>query len=176
MRVLFSMSTDVSHPSLPTTAKTVIVPVNQGPIDTGIRVPVEQVAPDELARRQQASATQGSAAPASVETATLPSVVAVLQGMIVELREALAGQRQRVAELEQGMDALLRRLQRKPRDAWPAEQPGLFPEMQSPELTPPELASAAATTAVTDQATETAAPAQPKKKTNGHGQRRSKNC
>src|SRR5271170_4047568 len=126
------MSTDVSHPSIPiTTAKTVIVPVNQGPIDTGIRIAVEQVTLDELERQRQANTTQAGAA-----TAALPSNVAVLQGMIVELREALAGQAQRVAELEQGMDALLRRLLRKPRDDWPADQPGLFPEMQSPELTP----------------------------------------
>ena len=62
--------------------------------------------------------------------------------MVVELREALAGQTQRVTELEQAMDALLRRLLRKPHDDWPANQPGLFPEMQSPELTPEPLAAA----------------------------------
>ena len=151
------MNTDVSHPSiLANTAKTVVVPVNQEPIDSGIRLPVERITVDELQRRRRAdaanttlarattpppasvaNATQAGTADttqASAATPTLPSNVAVLQGMIVELRDALAGQKQRVAELEQGMNALLQRLLRKPRDVWPADQPSLFPEMQSPEL------------------------------------------
>ena len=95
------MSTDVSHPSISTTVKTVVVTVGQEPIDTGVRLPVEQITLDELERRRQADAAQACAA-----VAALPSNVAVLQGMIVELREALAGQTQRVTELEQAMHAL----------------------------------------------------------------------
>jgi transposase len=158
------MSTDVSHPSIPITAKTVIVPVNQGPIDTGIRIAVEQVALDELERQRQANTTQAGAA-----TAALPSNVAVLQGMIVELREALAGQKERVAELEQGMHALLQRLQRKPHDDWPANQPGLFPDMQSPELTPEPPPPPAAAAPPEPEATEATGPS--KKKNKGHGRR-----
>jgi transposase len=159
------MSTDVSHPSIPiTTAKTVIVPVNQEPIDTGIRIAVEQVTLDELERQRQANTTQAGAA-----TAALPSNVAVLQGMIVELREALAGQAQRVTELEQAMDALLRRLLRKPHDNWPADQPGLFPEMQSPELTPEPPPPPAAAAPPEPEAAE--ATGSSKKKNKGHGRR-----
>jgi transposase len=161
------MSTDVSHPSiLPNTATTVVVPVNQEPIDSGIRLPVERITFDELERRRRADAA--SATPASAATPTLPSNVAVLQGMIVELRDALAGQKQRVAELEQGMNALLQRLLRKPRDVWPADQPSLFPEMQSPELAP-EPPPAAAAPPESDKATEARDPSQAKKK--GHGRR-----
>jgi len=159
------MSTDVSHSSILPTAKTVIVPVNQGPIDTGIRIAVEQVALDELERQRQANTTQAGAA-----AAALPSNVAVLQGMIVELREALTGQKERVAELEQGMDALLRRMQRKPHDDWPANQPGLFPDMQSPELTPePPPPPPAAVAPPEPEATEATGPS--KKKNKGHGRR-----
>jgi transposase len=159
------MSTDVSYPSIPTTtAKTVVVTVGQESIDSGIRLPVEQVTLDELERRRQTDAAQASAA-----TAALPGNVAVLQGMIVELRDALAGQKQRIAELEQGMDALLRRLQRKPRDDWPADQPGLFPEMQSPELTPEPPPPPAAAAPPEPEATEATGPS--KKKNKGHGRR-----
>jgi hypothetical protein len=58
----------------------------------------------------------------------LPSSVSVLQAMIAELRQALSDRDQRVSELQQAIDALVRRLQRTPHDAWPADQPALFPE------------------------------------------------
>src|ERR1700733_8270304 len=113
------MSADVSYPSIPATSQTaaaVVVAVNQGPVDSGIRLPVERISLDEHERRQQADKA----------AAALPNHLGVLQSMIAELREALAAQKQRVAELEQAMDALARRLQRTPRDAWPANQPALF--------------------------------------------------
>jgi transposase len=159
------MSTDVSHTSIPIiAAKTVVVPVNRGPIDSGIRLPVEQITLDELERRRQADAAQACAA-----TAALPSNVAVLQGMIVELREALAGQKERITELEQAMHALLQRLLRKPHDDWPADQLGLFPEMQSPALTPEPTPPPAAAAPPKPEATEATGPAKKKKK--GHGRR-----
>jgi transposase len=132
------MSTDVSHLSTPATATTdtVVVAIPAEPGDSGIHLPVERISVAELQRRQQ---TDTSATP-------LPNQVEVLQAMIAELRLALADQKQRVAELEQAMDALLR--PRRRRDVWPADQPGLFPEVQAAtsEPTPPasELAAAAA--------------------------------
>ena len=156
------MSTDASHLSTPATAKTaaVIVAVNQEPVDSGIRLPVGRVSPDELHRRQQADAA----------TPPLPGNVDVLQNMVVELREALDGQKQRVAELEQAMDSLLRRLQRTPRDAWPADQPALFPEAQASAATPadePEL-----TPTESERAPTEAVDSGPKKnKKKGHGRR-----
>src|SRR5271163_4012497 len=132
------MSTDASHLATPATAKTdaVVEAVHQD----DIHLPVEPISLDELYHRHQADAA----------TPPLPSNVDVLQAMIAELRQALNGQKQRVAELEQAMDALLRRLQRTPRDAWPADQPALFPEAQASAVTPtneppaPDLASTAA--------------------------------
>lgn len=155
------MSTDVPHLSASATAPTDAAPtrviaVNQPPVDSGIRLPVERISLDELHRRQQADAAPPP----------LPGNVDVLQSMIVELRQALDGQKQRVAELEQAMDALLRRLQRTPRDAWPADQPGLFPEVQTaadePEPTPPEPDRAPSATAE---------PNPSKKNKKGHGRR-----
>jgi uncharacterized coiled-coil protein SlyX len=156
------MSMDVSHllmPETPTPAAipTVVVPVNQEGVDSGIRVAVERVTVDELRRRQQADAA--TSAPAS-----LPSQVDVLQAMIVELRQALAGQKQRVAELEQAMDALLRRLRRTPSDPWPADQPALFPDMQAAPAPPPPAPDLPAAAAEPD-------PANNKTKKKGHGRR-----
>jgi transposase len=157
------MSTDASHLSTPTTAKTaaVIVAVNQEPVDSGIRLPVERVSPDELQRRKQADAG----------TSPLPSNVDVLQSMIAELRQALDGQKQRVAELEQAMDALIRRLQRTPRDAWPADQPPLFPEAQASAAAP--AAEPEPTSPEPDLAPTVAAEPGPTKKNKkmGHGRR-----
>src|SRR5579884_1637308 len=102
--------------------------------------------------------------------AALPRNVEVLQAMIAELCQALAGQKQRVAELEQAMDALVRRLQRPPRDLWSADQPALFPEIQA---TPAE-----ATTAPPPTADDAPIPiddepgsSKPKSKRKGHGRR-----
>jgi transposase len=112
------MSTDACHLSTSIAAQTgaVVEAVHQD----NIHLPVEPISPDELYHRHQADAA----------TPPLPSNVDVLQAMIAELRQSLDGQKQRVAELEQAMDALLRRLQRTARDAWPADQPALFPEAQ----------------------------------------------
>src|SRR5271156_4372144 len=138
------MSTDASHLATPATAKTdaVVEAVHQD----DIHLPVEPISLDELYHRHQADAA----------TPPLPSNVDVLQAMIAELRQALDGQKQRVAELEQAMDALLRRLQRTPRDAWPADQPALFPEAQASAAMPanepsppaPDLVSVRRTTSV----------------------------
>jgi transposase len=165
------MSTDPSPPLSPargpsatnpstTPPPVVVVAANQGPVDSGIRLPVERVSLDELQRRQQADAP----------TAALPSNVGVLQSMVVELRQALADSLQRQAELEQGMDALLRQRQRTPPDPWPANQPPLFPEPATSEAATPEAASVPESPPPeAAPAAETAPP--PKKKTKGHGRR-----
>jgi transposase len=152
--VLFGMSTDASHLlSIPASAATIAVVVNHEAVDSGIRLPVERISLDELERRRQAAAA-------------LPSNAGVLQALIVELRQALEGQKQRVAELEQAMDALLRRLQRTPRDAWPANQPALFPDLPAAAPEPTPLATDAAPAAVPEPAS-----AARKQKKKGHGRR-----
>src|SRR5271170_2937155 len=155
------MSTDACHPSTSATATraTVVVAVNQGPVDSGIRLPVERISLDEPERRQQADKAG----------AALPTHVGVLHSMIAELRQALAAQKQRVAELEQAMDALARRLQRTPRDAWLANQPALFPEAQA---APAEAAVASAPTpAEPDGAAAATAASGTSQKKKGHGRR-----
>lgn len=117
------MNTAASHSSTSASAAagaptTVIVAVNQDPVDSGLRLPVERITVDELARRQQQQQAAGMALP-------LTSNVDVLQGMVAELRQALADQKQRVTALEQALDALLHR--RCTPVAWPANQPSLFP-------------------------------------------------
>jgi len=136
-----------------------VVAVNQGPVDSGIRLPVERISLDEPERRQQADKAG----------AALPTHVGVLHSMIAELRQALAAQKQRVAELEQAMDALARRLQRTPRDAWLANQPALFPEAQA---APAEAAVASAPTpAEPDGAAAATAASGTSQKKKGHGRR-----
>ena len=153
------MSTDVSHPATPPSASpaTVVVPIHQGPVASGIRLPVERITVDELERRRQAAAAPPP----------LPNNVEVLQAMIRELRQALADQKQRVEEVEQAMDALLRRLQRSPRDVWSADQPALFPEIQATAVETPPVAAPPAT----DGAPDEPGPAPPHCKRKGHGRR-----
>jgi transposase len=101
--------------------------------------------------------------------AALPRNVEVLQAMIAELRQALAGQKQRVEELEQAMDALVRRLQRPPRDLWSADQPALFPEIQA---TPAEATTAPPPAAADAPIpTDEASSSKQKSKRKGHGRR-----
>jgi transposase len=157
------MSADPSHPSSPDRAATpvAVVPVNQGPVDSGIRIPVARIPLDEFERRQAADAA-----------ALLSDNVAVLQAMVVELRQALVSRDQRVAELEQAMHETLRRLMRLPRDPWSPDQPALFPEV----LSGAEPASEPPPTVAESPAPESAAPASapvPTKKPNkkGHGRR-----
>jgi transposase len=64
----------------------------------------------------------------------LPTEVPVLHGMIAELKQAVVEQRQRVADLEQVMQELIRRGQRSPREEWSAQQPALFPELHPDAL------------------------------------------
>jgi transposase len=156
------MSTDVTHLPTPdlTPTPTVVIAVNQAPVDSGVRVPVERVPLDELWRWRQASEP----------SASLPKNIEVLQSMIVELRQALDGQKQRVAELEQALDALLRRQTRKPCDAWAPNQPALFPDAHpqaTVETTPASLEAVASAAAVAPLASDRAQP-KPKK---GHGRR-----
>jgi transposase len=168
------MSTDASHPLIPasgpsaTNPTVVVVVANQGPVDSGIRLPVERVALDELQRRQQAEHPHRS--PADEPAAPLPNNVSVLQNMVVELRQALADYKQRLTEVEQGMDALLRRRHRSPADPWPANQLPLFPELATPDPATPDPATLPDTTPPeVEPATETAP--SPKKQTKGHGRR-----
>lgn len=106
--------------------------------------------------------------PALTAAAVLPRNVEVLQAMIGELRQALAGQKQRVEALEQAMDALVRRLQRTPRDAWAADQPALFPEAATVEPAAAGEPTPPATDLVPPAATE---PSMSPKKKKGHGRR-----
>jgi transposase len=162
---------DLSHPD-PATAPTVVIPVNHPePIDTGIRVPVERISLAELHRRQQADQEESRRrAGVSGLDPRLPNDVGVLHNMIVEMRAALGARDQRVAELERAMQELIRRLQRIPRDDWPANQPALFPEVHpnalavepEPELAPPTD---------TAPAVEEPSPSKKGRKKKGHGRR-----
>jgi len=126
----FTSATDDAVP-------TIIVPVNQSAVDTGLRVPVERVTVAELGRRQQHDAGQQAAADPATP---LPNNVAVLQAMVLELRDTLAQRDHRIAELELAVDDFTRRQQRVPRNPWPADQPALFPEMQHDAEPPSDAA------------------------------------
>lgn len=117
-----------------------------------------------------AAATTPVAASPTAPEPPLPGNVALLQSMIVELRETVVAQRQRIGELEQAMDALVRRLQRTPRDLWPADQPALFPEARPSA----ETAASEGTPAVAEEPASSASPQPappPKAKRKGHGRR-----
>lgn len=96
----------------------------------------------------------------------LPSDVATLQRMIQELRDALTSRNGRVAELEQAVQELLRRLRRPPRDLWPANQPALFPEMH-----PNAVVEAAAPPAAEPPLEEEPQRSQKKARKHKHGRR-----
>ena len=173
--IIEMMHTDTSHPltSLPAddAVPTIIVPVNQPAVDTGIHVPVERITVEELRRRQQQDAAPRAAADPA---AALPDNVAVLRAMIVELREALGRRDHRIAELELAVDTLLRQQQRLPHNPWPADQPALFPEV-SPQSVPPSdaVANTSGPAAGAAAASVPAEPAatNPKPKKKGHGRR-----
>jgi hypothetical protein len=106
------MSTDPSQPlssltpEADPTAPTIFVPVNQGPVDTGIRVPVERVSVEELRRRQVADRPVNVAPQSSVasdpipdkQDPVLPTHVGVLHGIIHQFQEVTARQSQRITE------------------------------------------------------------------------------
>lgn len=116
-----------------------------------------------------------SSAPADLNSPLPSNNVSVLHAMIAELRQALDGQKQRVAELEQAMHALLHRLQRKPHDSWPVNQPALLPELHpqfnepTASTNPTPLAPPAAES--TPSMTEASAPPKHQKNRKGHGRR-----
>ena len=170
------MHTDTS-PSLSSTpadddVPTIIVPVNQPAADSGLRVPVERVSVAELSRRQQRDAvTQAALDPAT----PLPNNVAVLQAMVLELRDTLSQREHRIAELELAVNDFTRRQQRVPHHPWPANQPALFPEASQggePASDAPLNTSEPPAAEASPSATTTASATtnqQPKKK--GHGRR-----
>jgi transposase len=136
------MSTDPSaHLSSATagadpTAPTIVVPVNQGPVDTGIRVPVERVPLEELWRRQaqdRAAHTPSSATPVGERIPdeldpALPTHVGVLHAIIHQLQEVIARQSQRIADLEKALDDLARQRRRPRGDSESVEEPLPFPD------------------------------------------------
>ncbi len=121
------------------------VAVNQPPLDTGIRVPVQRV-------------PAGSRVPDA--TAALPDDPVVLKRMIQELLEALRGQRRESKQLQQRLDQLLRRLYGPKSERWDPKQPALFPE----RLATPPAAVAEPTPAESED--------EAKSKQRGHGRRR----
>jgi transposase len=179
------MSTDLPAPLSRTSAAadrsapTVVVPVNQGPVDSGIRVPVERVSVEELVRRQtaarQARATPPPAAAGGPDgrDPALPTQVDVLQAIVRQFQEVTARQGRRIAELERAMDALLRQRQR------PRGDPGRggpflpFPDPAAPE-TPevPEAGPGAGPTAPAAAPAEAPPPPGPSAPPRrGHGRR-----
>jgi transposase len=183
------MSTDPSAPLSAATAEadatvpTTIVGVNAGPVDTGIRVPVERVSLEELWRRQAAgrAARKASASPPASQRIAeeldpaLPTHVGVLHAIIHQLQEVTARQSQRIAELEKTVDALLRQRRRLPRDPESVEEPLLFPdhkpegtEVPSAEPTAEETASALPPD---DPPTPTPLESPPAPARRGHGRR-----
>jgi transposase len=169
----------------------VIIPVNQGPVDTGIRVPVQRIAVDELNRQldaerkarqeaerrtRQEAEVQARSTPANVALdPPLPTNVSVLQAMIAELRQVVTSQGQLVAELQQAINELLQRSQRTPRDTWSPNQPALFPDAHpdaAGSSTEPTGPTETLASPCEDAATEPKGDSShPKKKKKGHGRR-----
>jgi transposase len=116
--------------------------------------------------------TSPSAAPsAAALDPRLPTDVPVLQGMIAELKQVVVEQRQRVADLEQALQELIRRGQRSPRDEWSAQQPALFPELHPDALVPADAAPPPAEPAPDEPAPDDTPNRGKKRATKGHGRR-----
>jgi len=174
------MNTDVSlsnaapnsaAPRSDDAAPTIVIPVNRGPVDTGIRIPVEKVSVDELHRRQAADAEARTDAGLDPK---LPNDVRVLQGLVVQLLGLLGEYRQQAAELRAAHDALLRRLHRPPRVDWQPDQPALFAEVHPAAAATPDdtiVTPPAASTPSAAEPTPTPAEPTPNQKRKGHGRR-----
>ena len=160
------MSTDVNRTrsSIPSPAAaepipTIVIPVNQPtPLDTGIRVEVQRVPLSALAK---------PAAPAGAPH-HLPSDVAVLQRMVMELLAAMEGMRQENTDIRQRFDELVRWLHAPRPERFNPNQPLLFAELQPNAAAPP--ATEAAVTVETPPASEE--PESRPKTKEGHGRRR----
>lgn len=159
------MNTDVNRTrsSIPSTAAaapvpTIVIPVNHAtPIGTGIRVEVQRVPVSALAKPLLPAAAPHH----------LPSDVAVLQRMVLELLAAMEEMRQENADIRQRFDELVRWRHGPRPERFDPQQPLLFAELQPGAAAPP--ATEAAVTIEPPPAAEEPA-VRPKKK--GHGRRR----
>jgi transposase len=157
------MSTDPSaHLSAATaeadaTVPTIIVPVNQDAVDSGIRVPVERVTLEELWRRQAADRAARNASPSPLASEriadeldpNLPTHVGVLHAIIHQFQEVTARQSQRIAVLEKAVDALVRQRQRPASAAGSVDQLLLFPDDKPEGVAVPSAEPSAEDTAST---------------------------
>jgi|SRR5580692_45775 transposase len=132
------MSMDVPFPSEQTrplkisvnAAPGTVVLDNGDPCQAAVRVPVARVPITQLLEEpSKDSAAPPSAAPSpTIDTAALPDDPAILKQMIADLLRALRTARRDRAEVEQRLDALLRRLYGPRPDPANPDQPSLFPD------------------------------------------------
>jgi transposase len=109
------------------------------------RVPVTQLMNDSAARPTvptgEPAATMTAAPPGApppgIDASALPDDVGVLKQMIAELLRELRSSRRRAEEVEQRLDALLRRLYGPRPEPIRPDQPLLFPEIDIPPSPPP---------------------------------------
>src|ERR1700676_5460284 len=123
-----------------------IVLNNDNPFQASIRVPVARVPITQLLEEpNQEPAAPPSAAPAppsaapapTIDTAALPDDPAVLKQMIVELLRALRTVRRDQAEVQQRLDALMRKLYGPRPGPINPDQPSLFADDGVPVSEPP---------------------------------------
>jgi transposase len=151
------MSTEVPLPD--PSSRPLKVSVTPGPgvevVDSGdpsssaVQVPVVKVPVTELHKdsakgtapmARAAASMPAVPTPTAIDTTALPDDPAVLKQMIAELLQALRRERRNRAEIEQRLDALLRRLHSPRPQRNNPEQPLLFPEAAAPESPPPAAA------------------------------------
>jgi transposase len=115
------------------------VVLNSGdPCQAAVRVPVIRVPITQLLEEpNKESAAPPVAAPApTIGTAALPDDPAVLKQMIAELLRALRAARRDQAEVQQRLDALMRRLYGPRPDPVNSDQPSLFADDNTPVSVP----------------------------------------
>jgi transposase len=118
-------------------AAIVRVPVVQVPVTHLLGEPVQEVA------SAAATAASATAAAAPLDPSALPDDPSVLKQMIAELLRELRRARRDQAEVQQRLDALVRRLYGPRPEPVHPDQPLLFPEAAAPEPPPPAAADEA---------------------------------
>ena len=107
------------------------------PLTASVQIPVVRIPASQLGNDPAQPAAAQVPPPAAIDTTALPDDTAVLKQMVAELLRELRSTRRRADEVQQRLDALLRRLYGPRPEPVRPDQPLLFPDSDLPLPAPP---------------------------------------